>query len=139
MKYLALFNESFNSFRYSSRDHTIPQVKDYMERNFGFSSIDIQDWIQDILDKYLIDFKVRMEKSDTFIDDISIDLFYPDHSVNITEKSHPISDDEIEFLKNRLKDYGFNLNVKEYRNTTKSIYYSPREKYLTFKFRKFKR
>ena len=118
----------------SSRDDTNPYVKEFIEREFGFSSTDVQGWIEDTLDSYWMEFRIKIERNDTLMCCISIELFYSNPAAfpfgTITKENHPVSQDQIDFLKERLSEYGFNLRFSE------DVYYPATCTYLAFRFKK---
>jgi len=136
MRYLKKYNESLDY----SRDDTNQNTKKYIEREFGFTSTDVEDWIQDILDEYDFEFRVRMDSTlnsltdtkgkGTYLNAITVELFYPGYSGFITKENHPVSKEQLDFISQRFKEHGF---VPRY-NDNEKIYYTTTS--LSFKFKK---
>lgn len=132
MKYLKRYNESKN--------YTKELYENFLEENFGFSSSDVQDWIQDILDEHPnLDFMVYSYNENNFI----ISLFYKDVSNLINRKTVPISIDSIKFLNDRLHEHGCYLSysaVGSYppknMDLNKLVTYSDKIYFIAFKLKK---
>lgn len=123
------YNESVNK---SNIDYTSSDTNDYLETIFGFTSTDVQDWILDILDQYDFDFKVSVTMGRSNIS-IVIEFFYnyqneQSHG-SISRKNYPISEDQIKFVEERMKEYGILL-------IPGSLYYSMRNKFIVIEFKK---
>lgn len=92
----------------------------YLSKIFGFTSSDIQDWIQDILDEYPnLDWEITFGSSygtENHISQYWIRMFPRGErklinggkrSGNIDRDNYPISDETFIFLNDRLKEHGF--------------------------------
>jgi len=132
VKYLKRYNESKN--------YTKELYENFLVENFGFSSSDVQDWIQDILDEHPnLDFLVYSYNENCFI----ISLFYKDVSNLINRKTVPISTDSIKFLNDRLKEHGCYLSYSavgyvptRHFDLNKLVTYSDKIYFMAFKLDK---
>lgn len=66
----------------------------------------------------------------TYLNAITIELFYPGYSGFITKENHPVSKEQLDFISQRFKEHGF---VPRYSDNEK-VYYTTTS--LSFKFKK---